>query len=103
MRQLVYAAEQVEVLRWNHTAALMAILVNINSGKKGKAKEAIDFHPYADLIRKEQQKADDAREAARSDKVKEELEKLRRIQNGTYKMPEPRPSNKPTFRLGDFK
>jgi len=33
---------------WNHTAAQMAILANINRGKRSRAYEVADFHPMMD-------------------------------------------------------
>lgn len=32
---------------WNHTASLMALLANANSGKGGRKFTVDDFHPFA--------------------------------------------------------
>lgn len=33
--------------RWRHTSSILAMLVNVNKGKKGRAAKASDFDPYA--------------------------------------------------------
>tara|TARA_R100000808_G_C2133887_1_gene142536 strand:- start:277 stop:486 length:210 start_codon:yes stop_codon:yes gene_type:complete len=39
----MYEGKQFD--NWNHTAAQMALLANVNRGKRGRAFEVADFHP----------------------------------------------------------
>jgi len=46
LRQLVEMAQARQAERWNHTAAILAMLANVNRDpKKGRALKPADFHP----------------------------------------------------------
>ena len=48
LRELVDAYEGKQYDTWNHTASQMALLANVNRGKKGKVWTVGDFHPLMD-------------------------------------------------------
>lgn len=45
MRELLEMGEAKQFENWNHTAAVMSILANVNRSKKGRSYTTADFHP----------------------------------------------------------
>ena len=46
LRELVHMNEGKQYDNWNHTAAVMCLLANINREKKSKTFSLPDFHPF---------------------------------------------------------
>lgn len=106
LRELYFAAEEKEISSWNHTASLMALLANINKGKKGKQLTSLDFHPYGCRLKKRQRLQKKERLASMTEEEILSEQVLDKIVHRSVKLSDIDIEEKPKdkwFKLSDYK